>query len=159
MWTDFFVAAAGASAALAGLVFVSLSVNIASILRASHLPSRAGATIAMLILILVSSMAVLIHQSLPALGAEILVFCLSGEWLQILSARRAFAAHVQLGRPTWEAHVSNVIGQLQVLPFVAGAILLLAGHDNGLYWVAAGAISIFIFSVLNAWILLVEILR
>jgi hypothetical protein len=34
MWTDFFVAAAGASAALAGLVIVAISVNINSILEA-----------------------------------------------------------------------------------------------------------------------------
>ena len=46
MWTTFFVAASGASAALAGLVFVALSVNISHIIKAPHLPPRAAATIA-----------------------------------------------------------------------------------------------------------------
>ena len=65
---------AGASAALAGLVFVALSVNIAHILQYSNLPSRAAATIGSLILILVSSMAALIHQPMQVLGIEILIF-------------------------------------------------------------------------------------
>jgi hypothetical protein len=53
-----------------------------------------------------------------------------------------------------------VLGQVQVLPFIIGGILLLAGSGRGRYWVAAGSIAIFVFSVMNAWVLLVvEILR
>jgi hypothetical protein len=37
--------------------------------------------------------------------------------------------------------------------------LLLARRDGGFYWVAGGCIAVFILSVLNAWVLLVEILR
>jgi hypothetical protein len=44
-WTDFFVAGASASAALAGLVFVAVSINIDRILRIQGLPSRALATV------------------------------------------------------------------------------------------------------------------
>jgi hypothetical protein len=159
MWTDFFVAAAGASAALAGLVFVALSVNIANIVRSSHLPIRAAATIGMLILILVCSMVTLIHQPIPALGIEILVFSLCGCWLQLLSARKGITVRSQLQRPVWESILNAVLGQIQALPFIIGGILLLAGHDAGLYWVAGGCIAIFVFSVVNAWVLLVEILR
>jgi hypothetical protein len=159
MWTDFFVAAAGASAALAGLVFVALSVNISHILRSPHLPIRAAATIATLLLILVSSMASLIHQSTSALGIEIIAFGLGGCWLQIRSARQGFAARARLHRPLWEAVLNAVLGQIQVLPFIVGGILLVTGHDGGAYWVAGGCIAVFITSVLNAWVLLVEILR
>jgi hypothetical protein len=52
-----------------------------------------------------------------------------------------------------------VSGVIQVLPFIAGGILLVARREDGLYWVAAGSIAVSIFSVLNAWVLLVEILR
>jgi hypothetical protein len=41
-WTDFFVA--GASAALAGLVFGAVSINVDRILRCRELPERALAT-------------------------------------------------------------------------------------------------------------------
>jgi hypothetical protein len=159
MWTDFFVAAAGASAALAGLVFVALSVNIGNIVHSDHLPARAAAAIGALILILVSSLAALIHQPAPALGIEIIMFALYVLWLQLSSTRLGIAARSKLQRPMWESVLNAVIGQLQVLPFILGGILLLAGHNSGLYWVAGGCIAIFIFSVLNAWVLLVEILR
>jgi hypothetical protein len=159
MWTNFFVAAASASAALAGLVFVALSVNIKNIIQSPHLPPRAAATIGTLILILVCSMVALIHQPPAALGLEILAFSLYGCWLQIVSARNGFTARAQLLRPAWESMLNAVIGQIQVLPFLIGGVLLLAGHDYGLYWVAGGSVATFIFSVLNAWVLLVEILR
>jgi hypothetical protein len=43
-WSDFFVATAGASAALADLVIVAISVNIKPILTSAALPKRAAAT-------------------------------------------------------------------------------------------------------------------
>ena len=48
---------------------------------------------------------------------------------------------------------------VQTVPFVIGGILLVAGSYVGLYWIAGGVLLVFIGSVANAWILLVEILR
>jgi hypothetical protein len=48
-WHDFFVAQVGASAALAGLLFVAISINIKSILEMPWLPARAGLTILLLL--------------------------------------------------------------------------------------------------------------
>jgi hypothetical protein len=159
MWANFFMTAASASAALAGLVFVALSVNIARIIEVPHLPSRAGATIGTLILILVSSMAVLIQQPPIALGVEILLFGICAWILKARSAYRSFADRVKTQRPVFEAVTETVLGQIQVLPFIVGAVLLILGNDYGLYWVAGGIIAVFVFSVYNSWVLLVEILR
>jgi hypothetical protein len=59
-WKDFFVTAAGASATLVGLVIVAISVNLQRIIEQPQLPSRGGATVAALVLILITSMAELI---------------------------------------------------------------------------------------------------
>jgi len=158
-WADFFIAAAGAAAALAGLVIVALSVNINQILKYSHLPARAGATISTLILVLVCSMAVLIHQNTAALGVEVLVFGTCGWVLQVWSARKGAAASAEFGRPRHESVLDVSMGQIQALPFMVAGIALLTGHEGGFYWMAAGVIAVFILSVLNAWVLLVEILR
>jgi len=159
MWPNFFVAAAGASAALAGLVFVAVSLNIQRILQFQNLPARAAAAISALILILVSSIAALIPQNTTPLGAEILGFASLAWLVQGVSSYRALAAKRASKRPPHEFFVEAVLGQIQILPFVAGGILLLTGSEMALYWVATGVIAVFICSVFNAWILLVEILR
>ena len=66
------------------------------------------------------------------------------------------AAEVQDRGVTW---VKGFVAIVQIVPFVSGGILLVAGSSVGLYWVAAGVLLVFIGSVANAWILLVEILR
>lgn len=158
-WTDFFIAASGAAAALAGLVIVAMSVNINQILKYSHLPARAGATISTLILILVSSMAGLINQSMAAFGLEILAFGICAWLLQLWSVHRSLVIGMKYRRPWHETGMEIAMGQVQTLPFVIAGVLLLRGNPQGLGWMAAGVLAIFIFSVLNAWVLLVEILR
>ncbi|MEI9906978.1 MAG: hypothetical protein WDO06_02880 [Actinomycetota bacterium] len=56
-WSEFFIAGAGAAAALAGLVIVAVSVNVREILKYRSLPSRSAATIGSLTMILVACMA------------------------------------------------------------------------------------------------------
>jgi len=54
-WQSFFVAEAGASAALTGLVFVGVSINLSRILSFPKLPSRAFGALLLLLTILISS--------------------------------------------------------------------------------------------------------
>jgi hypothetical protein len=159
MWTTFFSATSSASAALAGLIFVALSVNIRNIIGAAHLPSRTAAAIGTLVMILACSVAALIPESQAALGREVIGFAVLGGLLQFRSGRMGFALREQLGRPLWEPVLNAVLGVLQVLPMLIAGILLLVGNPAGLYWMAAGCVTVFVLSVLTAWVLLVEILR
>jgi len=158
-WTDFFVAAAGASAALVGLVIVALSVNLQRIISEQQLPSRGSAAIGALVLILVGSMAALIHQPIATLAIEILVFAVLAWLFQFWSARQTVVACLESRRPLFESMIGITIGQIQVIPFIIGGILLFRGHHAGAYWIAAGVIASFVCSIINVWILLVEILR
>lgn len=80
-WTDFFVADAGASAALAGLLFVAVSINLGRILEFSHLPLRAGeALVALLSVLFVATVGLVPGQSDHAYGFEVAAIGLA-TWL------------------------------------------------------------------------------
>jgi hypothetical protein len=160
MWTNFFTVAAEASATLAGLVIVAVSVNVNRILQYPQLPARAGAAIAALLLILLSSIATLIPQSMRFLGTEIFFFGGFCWMLEIYSARKAITTRAQSHRPLHELAIQIFFGQLQTLPFIAGgAAMVLFNMPRALYAIAFGIMVIFFASTANAWVLLVEILR
>ena len=54
-WHDFFMGTIGAAAALTGLLFVAISINLQQILRYPHLPGRAAGTLGILVSALVVS--------------------------------------------------------------------------------------------------------
>ena len=158
MWTNFFLAAAAASATLAGLVIVAVSVNLPRILAHPQLPARAGAAIATLILILLS-MATLIPQPLKYLGAELILFGSSCWMIEVHSAWKSIAARKVSRRPIHESLLHVFFGQLQTLPFLLGGVYVFGSNPSGLYAVAFGIMVVFFASIANAWVLLVEILR
>ena len=156
-WTDFFVASAGASAALTGLVFVAVSINVDRILQFKGLPERALATVLLLLsVVLVSLIGLIPGQAHGALAAELLVVSVLFAGTILRLTRPVVAGH----DPN-PAHIAShwALVLLGTIPFVVGAVSLLAEMGGGFYWVAAGIILATAGAVANAWVLLVEILR
>ncbi|MFN8130321.1 MAG: hypothetical protein U0R70_02090 [Solirubrobacteraceae bacterium] len=156
-WSDLFVATAGASAALAGLVFVSVSINLERILEFPGLPERAAQTLLLLLSVLVVSIMGLVPgQSATALGVELLAW-----GLILLAATAALGSKVQApeGAPRGWSVSRNAIVALGTIPTVVGGISLIATSGGGLYWIVAGIVGALAGGLANAWVLLVEILR
>ncbi len=156
-WSDFAVAVAGAAAALCGLLFVAVSINIQPILSIANLPSRAAQTLILLAVPLFTSVALLVPgQPSGALATELIVGGgLSGAALLWLS--RPATRSAQETRAHWLSRSlpSAAVGILLVL----AGITLAAGSGGGLYWVAPVVLLAFLAGLGNAWVLLVEILR
>ena len=157
-WEPFFTALIAAAAALTGLLFVAVSINLSTILkRAKFLPARAAETLATLLLIVVSSGLALVPQSTRLLGVEIVIvmvpMLLITVWRQV-SYRRQNHDDPLL----WTISRMISTAMATVPGTVAG--LSLAGHwGGGFYWLAAAALLGILGASYNAWVLLIEITR
>jgi putative effector of murein hydrolase LrgA (UPF0299 family) len=156
-WHAFFQGAIGASAALTGLLFVAISINLDQILKYPQLPGRAAGTLgALLASLAVSGFALAPGQNYRALGWEIIgvgiVVALQALWVT-LGWRRAPDQ-----KRTWIlAHLASLF--LPALVFIVGGASMVAKSGGGLYWILAATLLVFVLSSLNAWVLLVEIKR
>jgi len=157
-WTDFNVAMVGATAALAGLLIVAMSVNIATIMTSATLPPRAAASIASLVLALVAGAFGLVPgQPAVAYGVEVLVATLIAGVFQ-WHAIRVIVRKDPVS--TGDRVAKSAAGVLPVGAFLVGAVLMLAGSPGaGLVAVGVGAVLAVIAAILMAWVVLVEVLR
>ena len=148
---------AGATAALAGLVIVAASVNIAEIVKSRTLTARLLAGIAALLLAL-------------AVSALALVPGIDGRWfggLTVLAAVLASVFQVHATRliatdPSPEDRarpLKYLVGFLPIAAYLVAGILVWAGHPAGLYVSAAGCLLAIVSAIVVSWVALVEVLR
>jgi modulator of FtsH protease len=160
-WQNYFVAQAGASAALVGLIFVAVSLNLRQILRFASLPARVAQALIILGQLLVVAMIVLIPgQDAAGLGVELIVvgsliwaavLALQLRSLRLMSAEPSTTTRRRVGRVG--------LGQIATLPTVIAGLSLVAAGGGGLLWLAAGTGLALVVGVFDAWVLLIEIMR
>lgn len=156
-WTDFLAAVVGATSALLGLFFVSLSLNLNTILSGKGLVERAAqALIQLLAALLVGLFLLMPGQSLFSAGIGILgIAAATGVLGTVLSARSVMHA-----KDHRFAYTNNlIVFELAILPWIAGGLLLIAGDANGAYWLAGGICLSIAKAAADSWVFLVEINR
>lgn len=157
-WAAVFSALASASAALTGLLFVALSINLGQVIKGAGLVARAIEVLVLLVSVLLVSVLLLIPgQPQSAAGSEILSVAIFAEVL---------VGYIHVRAPRRALHISSrmfamrVVGsQIGLLLMVAAGISVLAGAGGGLYWVVPAMLFATVAAIIGAWVLLVEIIR
>jgi hypothetical protein len=156
-WHDFFSTQAAAGAALAGLVFVAISLNLQRVLSSRAVSGRAVEALLLLLSLLIVGLLGLIPEQKPiALGIEFIVFGL----VMTVSLVRIGSGAANVGGATRNQYLGRLcLGQLASLPIIVAGISFITGDGGGLYWVALSTIVAVVAGTIGAWVLLVEILR
>jgi modulator of FtsH protease len=157
-WVAAFAAIAGSSAALTGLLFVALSINLDRVIKGPGLIARAVEVLLLLVGVLVIATLLLMPgQGVGGASIEILVIAIlmSGllGYIHIRAPRRALGV-------TTANFILRVVGDhLGPLFLIIGAVTLLIGNGGGLYWVVPALIAAMVAAIIGAWVMLVEIVR
>ncbi len=148
----------GAAAALVGLLFVAVSINLERIVSNPTLPARAASALILFIFPLVSGIWLLIpEQTAAVLGTELIVTGL------IIGVPL-----IRLSRPTLRTEYERRSSWLitRGLPSVVVPLLIvlagttvIAESGVGLYWIPPAVVIAFFAGLGSAWVLLIEILR
>lgn len=162
-WESFALAHVGASAALLGLVFVGISINLRDIIGSGVLVHRAAEAVILLGSVLVTATVVLIPgQRDGVVGAELILLG-AALFAVVFHIQRDAATQTpdpgRPGPPRGSYVVRRTLGLGSAVLIAIAGITLAAEVGGGLYWWSAAVLAAYVGALANAWILLIEILR
>ena len=154
-WSNFFVMVGSGAAALAGLIFVAMSINHEIITgNKTHKNRAINMLSGFTAIFMASSIALVGSQNIGALGYEWLVLWLIATGIFI----RGYVVAIRSGMSSIGLNAPRLAGgTICYLAEIAGAILLILGYNAGLYIAAVAIIVLFAFLISGAWLLMIGI--
>jgi hypothetical protein len=154
-WNNFFIMVGSGAAALAGLIFVAMSINHEIILRNTTHKNRAiNMLTGFTAVFMACSFALMGNQSLGVLGFEWLILWLIATGIFI----RGYVIAIRSGMSSIGLNAPRLAGgTLCYLAEVIAAIFLILGYNAGLYVAAIAIVVLFAFLISGAWLLMIGI--
>lgn len=154
-WNNFFVMVGGGAAALAGLIFVAMSINPETIIRNTTHKNRAiNMLTGFTAVFMACSFALFGNQHLQSLGYEWLILWLIATAIFI----RGYVVAIRSGMSSIGLNMPRLAGgTICYLAEVIGAIFLIRGCSTGLYIAAIAIVVLFGFLISGAWLLMIGI--
>ena len=154
-WSNFFIMVGGGTAALAGLIFVAMSINHKVIIRnATHRNRAINMLTGFTSVFMACGFALIGNQRLGALGFEWLVLWLIATAIFVrgyVVAIRSRTSSIGLNAPRLAGGTACYLAE------VVGALFLIFGNSAGLEIGAIAIIVLFGFLISGAWLLMIGI--
>jgi hypothetical protein len=154
-WHDFFIMVGGAAAALTGLVFVAMSLNLETIAKdITHRNRAIGTLIGFTAPFIICALALMGEQNYLAIGLE---------WLAMSSIATAvyIIGYIQArkrGRSTLGLGVYRLtFGTSLYIAELIGAAMIINGHTLGLYIAAIAMLLLLAYTITGAWLLVIGV--
>jgi hypothetical protein len=154
-WQNFFLMVGGGAAALAGLVFIAMSINLSIITRDATHKNRAIATMTgFTAVFMICAFALIGSPNYRWIGAEWLVVSL----VPTITYIRVYIRAKKIGRSSVGLSISRFIaGTACYIAQIIGCVLLISGYIAGLYVASVAMVLSFAFFISGAWLLITGI--
>jgi hypothetical protein len=139
----------GSSAALAGLLFIAVSLQIDAIAKNPILRVRALVNTFLIVMLVVNAAIILVPQGIVALGSELCFTAFISSVFLIWPAINLKRTGKRIPKRAFIATFFSLVG------FVGG-ISLIFQSGGGMYIVASQSVAILLWVMFNAWSLLLS---
>lgn len=154
-WQNFFIMVGGATAALTGLVFVALSLNLTDIAKDATHRYRAIGTLAGFIgAFMICALALMGNQNYRDVGMEWLIISVIAATIYM---NGIIQSRIKGGSMFGTSPPRVVFGTSLYLLEVFGALIFVLGHIWGLYMAAVILVVLIAYTITGAWLLVIGV--